>query len=523
MPMLRSIALCGAALVVGACSTEPDAGPDPAATSIVAARGAPTGSPPTGSPTTALPTPPVAVVPIDCPDEFDDEDRDECYTVEVPADRADPAAGYLSLPVAIARATGSNPRHRALVVPAGGPGFAGLGDIGYFAHVLPFRETHDIITYDQRGTGRATPSLECPERDEVAVATLQAAGEPGDERAAVAAAMRACRDRLVAAGIDLDDYDSEANAADLDDLRRALGYDRWTILGISYGGRLALTTMRSFPDGIESVILDSVYDVTYGGLAQTIAAANRGIDHLAAACAADPSCASRYPDLTTTIERVRDRYNETPWEGDVVVDEGSAPQQFVITGDDIVTGIFQALYDTSLVPVLPSVIVALDGGHTSTIPPLVADSIPRIEGLADAMGLTVDCADNAGVAGTGAADVALVAEPDNRMSTAITMSYAPTCLEWNVPPTSERFNDPVVSSIPALVLAGSFDPITPPAGTEAVAGRLERATFALFPANGHGVTGRGECQTTMMRAFLADPTAPVDTSCVAGLIGPAWI
>ena len=165
--------------------------------------------------------------------------------------------------------------------PPGGPGFAGLDDIDYFGHVLPFRETHDIVTYDQRGTGRATPSLECPERDEVAVATLQAAGEPGDERAAVAAAMLACRDRLVAAGIDLDDYDSEASAADLDDLRRALGYDRWTILGISYGGRLALATMRSFPDGIESVILDSVYDVTYGGLAQTIAAANRGIDHLA--------------------------------------------------------------------------------------------------------------------------------------------------------------------------------------------------------------------------------------------------
>ena len=67
-----------------------------------------------------------------------------------------------------------------------------------------------------------------------------------------------------------------------------------------------------------------------------------------------------------------------------------------------------------------------------------------------------------------------------------------------------------------------FDPITPPAGTEAVAAQLERATFALFPANGHGVTGRGECQTVMMQAFLADPIAPVDTSCVAGLVGPTW-
>ncbi|HEY5875428.1 MAG TPA: alpha/beta fold hydrolase [Ilumatobacteraceae bacterium] len=523
--MLRSILLCGAVLAAGACSTKPDAGPEPGASSIVAAAGAPTGAE-IGSPTTALspsapPSPSVAAVPVSCPDGFDD--ADECYAVELPADRTDPAAGSVVLPVAIARATGPNPQHRAVVVPAGGPGFAGLDDIDYFGHVLPFLETHDIVTYDQRGTGRATPLLECPERDEVAVATLQEAGAPGDERAAVAAAMLACRERLVAAGVDFDDYDSEVGAADLDALRSALGYDRWTILGISYGGRLALATMRSFPDGIESAILDSVYDVTYGGLAETIASANRGIDHLAAACAADPSCASDYPDLAATIERVRDRYNASPWEGDIVIDDGSPPEPFVITGDDIMTGIFQALYDTSLVPALPSVIVALDGGDTSTIPLLLVESIPRITGLADAMGLTFDCADNAGLTEVAAADEALLAEPENRMSTAITMSYAPTCVEWDVPPTSEHFNDPVVSPIPALVLAGSFDPITPPAGTEAVAAQLERATFALFPANGHGVTGRGECQTVMMQAFLADPTAPVDTSCVAGLIGPAWI
>jgi pimeloyl-ACP methyl ester carboxylesterase len=440
----------------------------------------------------------------------------------LPADRANPGAGSVVLPVAIARAAGPNPQHRALVVPAGGPGVAGLDDIGYFGFDLPFRETHDVVTYDQRGTGRAAPALECPERDEAAIATLQAAGDPADERAAISAAMWACRDRLAAAGIDLDDYDSEASAADLDDLRRALGYDTWTILGISYGGRLALATMRSFPDGIESVILDSVYDVTYGGLAQTIAAGNRAIDYLATACAGDASCASRYPDVAATIERVRGQYNATPWEGEVVIEEGSAPQRFVITGDDIMAGLFEALYDTSLVPALPSVIAALDGGDTSIIPVLIAETVPRIRGQADAMTLTFDCADNAGVAGADAADEALLDEPDNRLSTSITMSYAPACVEWDVPPTPGRFNDPVVSPIPALVLAGSFDPITPPAGTEAVAARLERATFALFPANGHGVTGNGECQTTMMQAFLADPVAAVDTSCVAGLIGPVW-
>ena len=156
----------------------------------------------------------------------------------------------------------------------------------------------------------------------------------------------------------LDDYDSEVGAADLDALRSGSA----TTAGRSSASATAVVSPsrrcgRS-PDGIESAILDSVYDVTYGGLAETIASANRGIDHLAAACAADPSCASDYPDLAATIERVRDRYNASPWEGDIVIDAGSPPEPFVITGDDIMTGIFQALYDTSLVLALPSVIAA---------------------------------------------------------------------------------------------------------------------------------------------------------------------
>ncbi|MGD9704012.1 MAG: alpha/beta fold hydrolase [Acidimicrobiia bacterium] len=544
MPMHRAILLCAAAAVTAAaCSGgSNDGSPIASSASVESASAvAPGGVPestPTPAPTTALapalgesldapltttpeatPRSPAIAVAVPCPEDV--EAGIECASVEVPADRVDPAAGSVVLPVAIARATGRNPGRRALVVPAGGPGYAGLGDIAFFGQ-LPVRETHDIVTYDQRGTGRATPSLECPERDEAAIATLQAAGDPADERASVAAAMTACRERLAAAGIDLDDYDSETNAADLDDVREALGYERWTILGISYGARLALASMRSFPDGIESVILDSVYDVTYGGLAQTIDAANRGIDHLAAACAADPSCSSRYPDLATTIASVRERYNATPWEGDVALTDEASPEHFVITGDDIMAGLFQALYDATLVPVLPSILVALDTGDTSIIPVLLVESIPRLNGQADAMALSFDCADNAGLSGVAAADAAVVADTSNRLSTAITTSYVPSCADWGVPPTSGQFNEPVVSPIPALVLAGSFDPITPPAGTEAVASRLERATFALFPAQGHGVTGRGDCQTSIMRAFLADPSAELDTACVAALTGPAW-
>jgi pimeloyl-ACP methyl ester carboxylesterase len=72
-------------------------------------------------------------------------------------------------------------------------------------------------------------------------------------------AMLRCRDRLIQEGIDLSAYNSAASAADVNDLRIALGYDQVNLYGVSYGSRLALTVMRDYPGILRSVILDSTY------------------------------------------------------------------------------------------------------------------------------------------------------------------------------------------------------------------------------------------------------------------------
>ena len=294
---------------------------------------------------------------------------------------------------------------------------------------------------------------------------------------------------------------------------------------MSYGARLALATMRSFPNGVGSVVLDSVYDVTDGGLAATVAAAGHGIDNLVLACASDPACAGRYPDLAGSIDAVRSLYNAAPWRGEVQIDPASPVRPFVITGDDIVGGLFQALQDATLIPLLPSIIVALQAGDASVLPAFVEQSMPRIVDMADAMSLAFECADNAGVPGLAERDAATVAAAGagGRFSTLVTLGYAPLCDEWEVPPTSPNFNEPVTADIPALVLAGSFDPITPPAGSEAAAAALPGSTFAQFADQSHGVTGGGACQDAMTLAFLADPAAQVDTSCAAAVPAPAWV
>ena len=422
-----------------------------------------------------------------------------CFELTVAADRDSGDDRTMTLP-GLVLAANEQPARGALVIPGGGPGYTETGRVDRWA-AHPFRSSYDIVLYDQRGTGNAVPNLECEEHDEELVAGYQSAEPYPTDRFALAEASLVCQARLAAGGIGFDDYDTAASAADLDELRAALGYEQWTIVGISYGSRLALESMRSHPAGLRSVILDSVYDVTAGGVAAALASGERAIAELVA----------DHPGLDTRIEAARARYNATPWEGEVDLGDGTGPKRFVITGDDMIGSLFTALYDRDLIPFLPGLVAALEAGDTSAVPAFLADGLANATAAADAMRFSVDCADNAGLDRVAVDDA--TADDAGRL-TAVASYAGPSCLDWDVEPTRRGFNEPVVSDIPALVLAGRFDPITPPDGSRAVADRLPNGQFVLFPTFGHGATGDDPCATAIELQFLADPTAPVDTSCI---------
>ena len=428
-----------------------------------------------------------------------------CHVVDVPADWSDTDGPMVTLPVVVVPATGPDVRPDPLVVLAGGPGGSMTGVAAHWSD--PHR---DVVLYDQRGTGAAEPLLDCPERNEAWVANLQRDASFEVERAAIVAGFDRCRNRLEAGGVDLDDYDTEASVRDLDAIRTALGYREWNVLGISYGTRLALAAMRSTPEEIRSVILDSVDDVATGGPAAIRAFGDRAMTELAAACGEAAVCAASHPDLAAEIAEVERRYDASPVHVDVDVGDRGGSRSFVITGTDMVGGLFRALYDPMLVPLLPAIIGDLATGDTSIVAELIRQNVASQDEIAWAMHLSVNCADRADL--NRAADADAIADP-GRFRILVT---EPLCSEWPVEPTSSSFTDPVHSDIPTLVLAGRFDPITPPANSRAAASRLERATFAEWPTHGHVITG-DPCAETLTSAFLDEPFSAVDLSCVDAL------
>jgi len=433
----------------------------------------------------------------------------ECSWLLVPMDRDKPRGETIRLAVAVLKSSAAQPAPDPVVYLEGGPGGFVVEDLESFADE-PFLESRDLILFDQRGTGLSEPDLECPEREEAVVRNL-GRDEPYRERLAdFRDATKQCRTRITDAGIDLDVFDTEASAADLADLRVALGVDGWNLWGISYGTRLALATMRSHPEGIRSAILDSVYPPTVGGLGHVDAKADRAFQALFDGCAADPACDEAYPDLEDTFRGIVDAFNETPFEGTVDLDEPFGTVPLVVTGDDITAGLFNALYDTELISVLPMIGAGLAQGDTAIIPAIAQRGIPFANSFAEAMQFSVDCADSG--ARLGADDLDLLDESGDKGGLFVYFSDA-YCRLWDVEPLPAAFNKPVRSRIPSLVMAGTYDPATPPADSRATVKALRNATYVEFEGSGHGVSFENDCATAIILAFVDDPGAPVDITC----------
>jgi pimeloyl-ACP methyl ester carboxylesterase len=92
---------------------------------------------------------------------------------------------------------------------------------------------------------------------------------------------------------------------------------------------------------------------------------------------------------------------------------------------------------------------------------------------------------------------------------------------WKVPAAPEAMRQPVASSIPTLLISGSFDTLTSLAGAKAAAANLSDATIISIPGVGHVVAPASPCTQAVIVSFFAHPHAP-DTSCVGALKPPSF-
>jgi pimeloyl-ACP methyl ester carboxylesterase len=168
-----------------------------------------------------------------------------CATLDVPLDHAHPGRGTLHLRVGMA--DNVNAPHGVLVVLSGGPGQPGLPIIhGYVSRALAAEQRqYRIVVFDQRGTGAG--ALDCK--------ALQREMGSSDLTPPKASAVRACARKL---GTQRQFYGTDDTVADLEALRRALGVDKWSLDGISYGTYVGERYGLAHPSHVSKLVLDSV-------------------------------------------------------------------------------------------------------------------------------------------------------------------------------------------------------------------------------------------------------------------------
>jgi hypothetical protein len=157
-----------------------------------------------------------------------------CGYLTVPENRSKSDGRTIRLAVATRRATAANPKPDPIVFLTGGPGGSGLGEGPGVAE--EWHRDRDVIFLDQRGALKSHPFLSCREIDAFMVSTVSLSWLSPETIEQDAATTRACRDRL-AAGAELAAYNTTESAADVADLRIAMGIREWTITGVSYAAR----------------------------------------------------------------------------------------------------------------------------------------------------------------------------------------------------------------------------------------------------------------------------------------------
>jgi pimeloyl-ACP methyl ester carboxylesterase len=459
----------------------------------------------------------------------------ECSLLQVPENRENPDSRSIELHVVKLNSTWDDEeteeddaseyelapgkRDDPIIYLTGGPGAL----VTYY--VKRFKDhgirTHrDMYILEQRGIGFSGDF--CPfyftRKPEVSnVATFE------EDLAASLSAAVECATAAAARGVDLGAYNTFENARDVKALRIALGYDQWNVWGISYGSILGQAYIKTDPEGIRAVVLDAIVplDIRNNTWAwRSVQWYDRDLKKLDEICQAQPSCADHYPDLGRRIREATLSVKDDPIVVEVKDTEEYPTGKAYFFTDVVAFLPFVFMYEQSNYPGLPGLIYAW------------ADAVERrdetlFKAIAGAAGSFVDSSQgmfNAIICNDGDAEVQVIAgtadiEEFPVLGTAIATveSYqrqAEMCVEYGMAPRDPTEYAPVETDLPALLIEGNMDPITPPPLAKAILPGFANATYVEFPYAGHGPSRSVECAGDMLNAFYDDPTAEPDLSCV---------
>ncbi len=428
-----------------------------------------------------------------------------CAHLSVPEDPAAPAGRQIALAVALIPALDARGHRPPLFIVAGGPGQS-AGDFyaAFAAAFAPTARSRDIVLVDQRGTGGSN-RLVCDFPDDFGVVS-----PPPAELRALSAK---CRAGLTGRP---EFYTTSVAVRDLEAARLAMRYERIALYGISYGTRVVEHYLRRYGAHASAVVLDGVVppDKVLGP--DTPLDAERALQLMFKRCAADAGCAGAFPALEPRFRALLAALERKPQQA-TVPDPSTQQPRSVLFDREQFTGAIRLLnYYSVTTAMLPYLI---DRASKGDFAPLAADllivSSHLDEQLAYGMNAAVSCAEDVpGFVGVDRAPLAGTYLGASQLDELETL-----CEGWPKGVVDADLFEPLHSPVPALLLSGEADPVTPPAAAERAARGLSDVLSITVAGQGHGQIATG-CAPQLVADFLAAGTGRgLDASCL-NAVGP---
>lgn len=383
----------------------------------------------------------------------------ELGKLPVPENRKNPKSRLIELAFVRFKSTAQNPGP-PIIYLAGGPGGSGIAAArgARFPVFMAMREIGDVIALDQRGVGLSQPNMFCSE-----AISYPPDKEPSREAllALLREQSRLCAARLRRQGIDLEGYNTNENADDLEDLRKAIGAEKVSLWSISYGTHLALTAIRRHEKRLHRVILAGVE-----GPAHTIKLPGNIQNHLVhidKLVKADPEIGKDIPDFLGLMKTVFDRVERQP----VVVEvtDPGTHQKVNVTVNKFALQILTTNSFGGEEAALPARFQSLSKGDYSQAALSWARFVRGLRNAGSAMSSLMDC--YSGVSPARRKQIQREAT-ETLLGDVMDLPQPDICDAWGNPDLGETFRSPVKSKIPVLFISGTFDVRTPVSNAEEV-------------------------------------------------------
>ncbi|MFT5084626.1 MAG: pimeloyl-ACP methyl ester carboxylesterase [Lentisphaeria bacterium] len=395
---------------------------------------------------------------------------------------------------------------------AGGPGQASTElaeNMRQQFHAL--LKERDLVFVDQRGTGASNP-LNC-EFDPYEYAQL--APEEAGKLALIA--QKKCIESYDA---ELKFYTTPYAVKDLEQVRVALGYPIISLWGGSYGTRVELEYLRSFPNSLHSVVMDGVAPVSLNLPHHVDADGSRALQKIFNNCAQHQPCNSAFPELERHWRKLVKALAAEPITRTLRHPRTQQAYDVYIDASVVSSWVQFCLYVRDFSAIIPLAIHKASQDDFSQLFAMQSLGQDNMTSMSVGMQATVMCAEDFQFN-----RLALEAdrtEDDVNASELLLRAtdiglFNEMCAAFPKGHLAPDYFTAAVRHVPTLLLSGGLDPVTPPHWAEEAQRYLPNSQHIVVPGGHHNVSGLG-CMPNIIEQFYDAPLAiPLDSECVADI------